>query len=211
MFKFYDIAQNTDDWFNLRGGRLTSSKLGCVMANFGKSFGPPAKAYAVDIALEQITGNPTPSTYSNAHMERGHEEEVFAREEYENENFCDVTNGGFFASDFIGCSPDGLVDDNGLIEAKSHIPSVHYENVKRQSYNPAYKWQYIGNLKFTARDWIDCISYCHTYPIDKRLFTYRIHKKDVENEFNMIDERVDEFKKIVNECKENILNKEYSV
>ena len=38
----------------MRAGRLTSSKLGTVMANLGKAFGEPAKKYAVDIAIEQI-------------------------------------------------------------------------------------------------------------------------------------------------------------
>ena len=38
-FKFIDVEQNSDEWFDLRGGRLTSSKLGVIMANFGKSFG----------------------------------------------------------------------------------------------------------------------------------------------------------------------------
>ena len=42
MFEFIDIDQNTDEWFALRGGRLTSSKLGVVMANYSKAFGEPA-------------------------------------------------------------------------------------------------------------------------------------------------------------------------
>ena len=105
----------SDEWFDLRGGRLTSSKLGVIMANFGKSFGEPAKKYAVNIAIEQITGNPIASTYTNDHMQRGHDQEPIARMMYESEQFCDVTNGGFFESEFIGCSPDGLVGDDGVI------------------------------------------------------------------------------------------------
>ena len=131
MLEFIDVQQNTDDWFSLRAGKLTSSKLGVVMANYGKSFGEPAKKYAVNIAIEQITGEPIPSTYTNEHMQRGHEQEPLARMLYEEEYFCDVTNGGFFGSKFIGCSPDGLVSDSGLIEIKSVIGSVHFANIKR--------------------------------------------------------------------------------
>jgi len=160
MFKFIDIEQNTDEWFELRGGRLTSSKLGVVMSSYGKAFGEPAKKYAVNIAIEQITGIAIPSDYSNAHMQRGHEQEPIARMMYEDDTFCDVDEGGFFMSDFVGCSPDGLVDDDGVIEIKSVIATTQFATVKRQSLDPAYRWQCIGNLKFTGRDWLDYVSYC---------------------------------------------------
>ena len=39
MLEFIDIKQNTDEWLELRGGLLTSSKLGTIMANYGKAFG----------------------------------------------------------------------------------------------------------------------------------------------------------------------------
>jgi hypothetical protein len=208
-FKFIDVNQNTDEWFAMRAGRLTSSNLGKIMANFGKAFGEPAKNYAWNIANEQITGEPISSDYSNAHMERGHEQEPIARMIYEDQTFCDVTNGGFFESEFIGCSPDGLVGDNGVIEIKSVISSVHGKNVKRQGLDPAYRWQFIGNLKFTGRDWLDFISYCSTYPDDKQLFIHRIKKEDLAEEFKMLDERIAQFKKLVDECKVIILESKY--
>lgn len=209
MFEFHNIEQNTDEWLALRAGKLTSSKLGVVMANYGKAFGEPAKKYAVNIAIEQITGKPIPSDYSNAHMERGHEQEPLARMRYEDEMFCDVTNGGFFESDFIGCSPDGLVGDPGEIEIKAVIASVHYANIRRQSVDPAYKWQCIGNLKFTGRDWIDFVSFCAEFPEDKQLYTYRLNAGDLSEEFAKIDERVEEFKHLVIQSKKLILESSY--
>lgn len=209
MFDFHDIEQNTDEWLGKRAGRLTSSKLAVVMANFGRSFGDPAKKYAVNIAIEQITGKAIPSTYSNDHMERGHEQEPIARMMYEDETFSEVENGGFFCDEFIGCSPDGL-PSGGVIEIKSVIGSVHFANIKRQSVDPAYKWQCIGNLKFTGRDWLDFVSYCSEFPIGKQLFVHRINKSDLEQEFKMIDERVCEFKKLVQSSKKLILESSYS-
>jgi len=213
MFKFYDVEQNSDEWFQHRAGKLTSSNLGKVMANLGKAFGDPAKKYAVQIAIEQITGNPVSSSYSNEHMERGHEQEPIARMLYEQENFCDVTNGGFFESDtkFVGCSPDGLVGDDGVIEIKSVISSVHFANVKRQSFDPAYKWQFIGNLKFTERNWIDFVSYCEDFPEGKRLYTFRLNKEDYQKEFKQIDDRVDEFERLVYTTKKEILETNYVI
>ncbi len=210
-FKFIDVEQNSDAWYELRGGKLTSSKLGTIMANFGKAFGEPAKKYAVNIAIEQITGNAISSTYTNDHMQRGHDQEPFAREMYEEDYFCDVTNGGFFESKFIGCSPDGLVDDDGVIEIKSVIGSVHYANLKRQNVDPAYKWQCIGNLMFTGREWIDFISYCEEFPESKQLFVKRLHKSDLEDEFKMISDRIEEFKKLVESTKKLIIESKYSI
>ena len=73
---FHDVVQNTHEWDLLRVGKITSSKLSTVMANYGKAFGEPAKKYASEIALGQITGKVSANGYTNSHMERGHEEEV---------------------------------------------------------------------------------------------------------------------------------------
>ena len=209
MFKFIDVAQNSDSWFQMRCGKLTSSKLGTIMANYGKAFGEPAKKYAVNIAIEQITGNPIASTFTNDHMQRGHDQEPVARMLYEDETISEVTNGGFWESDFIGCSPDGMVSDDGGIEIKSVIASVHYANVKRANVDPAYRWQCIGNLKFTGSDWLDFISYCEEFPEGMRLFTYRLNKADFSDEFKMLDDRIELFKTLVDDTRDKILSSSY--
>lgn len=206
MANFIDVTQNTDEWHGLRAGKLTSSKLGTVMANYGKSFGETAKKYAVNIAIEQIKGVPMESGYQNEHMQRGHEQEPIARMLYEDITYCDVSNGGFFDAGFIGCSPDGLVGGDGVIEIKCVIPSVQFSNVKRGKVDPAYFWQCVGNLKFTGRDWLDFVSYCSEFPEEKQLFTHRIYAKNLTEEFNKIDLRAAEFEKLVHESKNIILN-----
>ena len=204
-FEFIDVQQNTDEWFQLRCGKLTSSNLGKIMANYGKSFGEPAKKLAVNIAIEKVTGNPISSTYTNEHMQRGHEQEPIARAMYEGENFIDVTNGGFFTNGEIGCSPDGLCDD-GVIEIKSVIASTHYNTLKKNNVDPAYKWQCIGNLMFTGREWIDFVSYCSEFPESKQLFICRKYAKDLKIEFEMIEERSNKFLELVEDSKQTILN-----
>lgn len=211
MAEFHNVEQNTEEWFALRAGKLTSSSLACVMANFGKAFGEPAKKLAVNIALEQVTGRHTESSYTNEHMERGHEEEPLARALYEEETFCDVTNGGFFDCGFFGFSPDGLVGDDGIIEIKSAVPSAHFSRVKRQSLDPTYKWQCIANLKESDRDWLDFISYCGAFPPESRLYVYRLHRSECGKQFEQIDTRVPEFKGLVEESKRIILNSNYRI
>jgi hypothetical protein len=209
MFQFHDIEQNSDEWFDMRGGRVTSSMLSKVMANYGKAFGDPAKKYAHQIAVEQITGVAVSGGYQNEAMERGHEEEPIARMLYEFETFTEVTNGGFFCTDTIGCSPDGLVGNDGVVEIKSAIASIHYERVRKSSFDSTYKWQLIGNMKFTSREWIDFISYCKDFPEGKRLYVYRLWAEQFSNEYSMIDERISDFLVLVDEAKTNINESNY--
>lgn len=202
---FHDVEQNTDEWLDMRIGKLTGSGCSKIMANYGKAFGEPAKKAAVQVAVEQLTGKRSISScYSNEHMERGHEQEPIARALYEDKYFIDVTNGGFFDCGNTGCSPDGLVFDDGVIEIKSVITHVHYANIKRGGIDPAYKWQMYFNLLKTEREWIDFVSYCADFPQSSRLYIYRLHKSDCADEFSMIQKREAEFFNLVEEIKGNI-------
>jgi len=205
---FHDVEQNTDDWLDLRVGNITGSAVKEVMANYGKDFGEPAKKRAISLAREQVTGKRSIiSTYSNAHMERGHEQEPIARRLYEEQNFVTVTNGGFFEDDGLGCSPDGLVFDDGLIEIKSVIDTTHYKTILKGGFDSAYKWQIYFNLMVTGREWIDFVSYCADYPEDTQLYTHRTYAKDCEEYFKMIKLRIDEFLTSVYIAKKNIIGK----
>ncbi len=211
MFEFIDVEQNSDEWLQLRAGKITSSNLGKIMANDGQAFGNPAKDYAVSICIERITGKPVSGGFSNAHTERGHEQEPLARMAYEEATFSEVRNGGFFNLGDVGCSPDGLVYDDGLVEIKSVIASVHYANLRRQSFDPSYKWQLFGNLKFTGRDWIDFISFCADFPEERQLYICRLDRDDFKEEFKRIDERLEKFRALIKQTHEEILNSKYSV
>ncbi|WP_416398081.1 YqaJ viral recombinase family protein [Allohahella sp. A8] len=208
---FHDVEQNTDAWLALRVGRITSSNLSKLMAHEGKAFGEPAKQYAVNICIERAIGRPVGGGFSNSHMERGHEQEGLARALYEAETFSTVSNGGFFELDDIGCSPDGLVYDDGEVEIKSVIPAIHFANIKRQTIDPVYKWQIIGNVHFTQRDWIDSISYCADFPPDKQLYRCRVYREKTQDEFKRLMARIDEFRKLIDKTAKVIDSSQYTV
>jgi hypothetical protein len=186
MFNFFDVDQNSEDWFELKKGKLGASSFCAVMANYGKCFGEPAKSLALKLALEICTGKRQENGFSNAYTERGHELEPFARMEYENQYFVSVKNGGYFDCGQYGCSPDGLVDDDGLIEIKSVIPSVHYATLNRCSFDPSYKWQLLGNLYCTGRVWIDFVSYCPEFTENKQLLVYRIYRSEYSEDIEKL-------------------------
>jgi hypothetical protein len=204
MRKFYDVQQNTDEWQALRLGKATASNFGCFMANYGKSFGDPAKRYALQLALERITGKKAEYSFSNEHMERGHEQEPIARMLYAEQTFSDVSNGGFFCCGQYGDSPDSLVEKDGLLEIKSVIAPVHYDNIRRGSYDPAYKWQLVGHLDCSGRSWVDYASYCSDFPEESRLFIHRLHREECEDELRMLNERRADFLLLVVATMNNI-------
>ena len=210
-YLYHDVEQNSDEWFSLRAGRLTSSNISKVMANEGKAFGEPAKKLAVVLAVERLTGKPTAEGFSNEHMERGHEQEPLARMLYEETHFSVVKNGGFFECGDIGCSPDGLVGDTGVIEIKSAIPSIHYARVKRQSIDPSYRWQCVMNLAKTERSWLDFISFCPDFPEGKQLYVYRLHRSEIEDEVKRMDDRVTQFRKLLGDSMRLIENSKYEL
>jgi hypothetical protein len=197
MATWIDIPQNTEDWFQLRCGKIGGSSIGKVMANNGKAFGPPAHELAIKLAIERITCQPVLDNYSNAHMDRGREQEPIARALYEAENFVDVQLGGFYEDGDLGVSPDGLVDSDGLIEIKSVIPAVHFDCLKRKDYDPKYKWQLFLLLKVSGREWIDFVSYCSQFPVGRQIAQYRVYAKDCQAVFLEIDLRLKEFKQLV--------------
>jgi hypothetical protein len=203
--RFHDIEQNTPEWFALRLGKCTASNFQTIMANEGKAFGEPAKKYALQIALERITGNKSGVSFSNAHTERGHEQEPIARELYESENFVDVTNGGFFDCGDYGDSPDGLIGDDGIIEIKSVIATTHFDTLRRGDFDPAYKWQLVGHLVCTGRDWVDFVSYCADFPAHKQLITHRLHRDDYSDEIERLRSRRCDFLELVKQTMELIL------
>ena len=201
---FHNVEQNTDEWMALRTGLVTMSKAGTFMANFGKAFGDPAKDYALQIALERVTGKKSEHGFKNDHMERGQMQEPIARMLYEEQNFTTVLNGGFFELEGYGDSPDGLIGDDGVLEIKSVIPTTHYANLRRNAIDPAYKWQIIGHLDCTGRNWVDFASYCSDFPEEKQLIVYRTHRNDVLEELGNLRSRRNQFLQLVSEIQKQI-------
>ena len=196
-----DVEQNSDEWFEMRLGRVTGSKAATIMANYGKAFGNPAVEYAQRLALERVTGvrDSTDSLKSN-YLDRGHELEPVARFEYEKETMNFVSNGGFFKNEKTGDSPDGLVGTNGVVEIKSVIPNIQWKVLKSKKYPTSHKWQIQWHLWISKRKWCDFISFCPEMVEGKQLFIDRVFP-DLEA-FKQIEYRLAEFELKI---KENIL------
>lgn len=196
---FHDVQQNSDDWLSFRLGKATGSGFASFMANYGKSFGEPAHKYALQIALEKITGAKSEYSFTNSHMARGHEQEPIAKMLYEEAYFCEVKNGGFYCCETHGTSPDGNVGSDGLIEIKSVIATTQYDTLKRKSYDPAYKWQLMAHFLCTGRDYIDFVSYCSDFPMGKQLCVTKVERSQNLENIAMVENRLNDFLELVEE------------
>jgi predicted phage-related endonuclease len=182
-----DVEQGSQEWLEARAGVITCSELSTIFAKGkGEVFGKIAITYMYELIGEQITGEPKPS-FSNAHTERGHEDETVAIELYEMQTLTTVTKCGFIKADKIGYSPDGLVGGDGLIECKSRLPKFQAELIYTQEMPQEHIWQCHGGLYASGRKWIDYVSYCSGMP----MFVKRVHRD--EEIMRQIDERVDLF------------------
>ena len=195
--KWHNVEQNSPEWDELKLGQPGSSAAATFMAHYGKDFGEPAQKLALRLALERITGRKSERSFTNADMERGRAQEPIARMLYEEQHFVTVTNGGYFQHDEYGDSPDGLVDEDGVLEIKSVIDSVHEATINRGKPDPAYKWQIVTHLDCTGRDWVDYASYCADYPEWDQLVVYRTYRDQVEKELSMLRERREQFIELI--------------
>ena len=194
----HKIEQNTEEWFQLRMGKITSSNYGKVMAHIGKPFGNPALEYAMRVAIETRT-NVAIETFNNEWMERGKLLEDDARAVYETEKFCDVLPGGFAEQGRYGASADGQTD-GGLIEIKSVKYNTHFQRLIKGGYDTAYQWQIRGQMWLYDVAWCDFVSYCPDFPMNKRLYVFRV-ERDHEQEKIMIARLKDFTKEVDNYLK----------
>ena len=170
-----EMLQSSDEWREIRLGKITASNASKIMA---KGAGKTRQAYLFQLAAEVITGEPV-ETYSNAAMEWGNEQEKFARAAYEFENNLEVIEVGFIETDeYLGCSPDGLIGEDGLIEIKAPKTVTQIETVLSGKMPTTHKAQVQGQLWVSERQWCDFVSFDPRINGKASYFCQRIERDD---------------------------------
>jgi len=156
-----------------------------------------ADLYAMDVARERL-GGMAEATYVNAAMRFGTEQEPFARAAYEARTGNLVDAAGFICTDDrkFGCSVDGLVDDDGMIEVKTMVSSKTLFKAVVDRDITEYIDQVNGGMWLLGRKWCDVILWAPDLP-HQQLTVIRINRDDDsmnELEFDLLD-----FERIVTE------------
>jgi hypothetical protein len=152
-----DCEQKSPEWYAARAGLPTASMFATIMAQ-GKSGSESIgrNSYMRKLAGEIITGIPMES-YSNDDMERGIAMEPELRSRYAFMHDADIVRVGFIKNGLKGCSPDGLIGDDGMVEFKSAAPHVMIEILMAGEVPTKHKPQCQGNLWVAERVWIDLV------------------------------------------------------
>lgn len=174
------MKQGSDDWFAARLGRVGASRVADIIAKTKSGPSASRQAYAVQLALERITGRREES-YTSAAMQRGTELEAEARATYEMRTGVLVAEVGFVPHRIVemsGASPDGLIGSDGLLEIKCPDSKQHLEYLQLATspakYRPQVQWQ----LACTGRQWCDFVSYDPRFPERLRLHVVRVRRDD---------------------------------
>jgi len=172
-----DIEQGTDEWLALRYGWTTASRFKDVMA---KGQGKTRKSYMYQLAAEAIS-DMRQESFTNEYMEWGTETEPQARDTYEFVSGNSVEQVTFIrlGGDMkIGCSPDGLVGDDGMVEFKCPKTTTQIETYLSGKMPSGHKAQVQGQLWISGRQWTDFISFDPRIDGDASYFSVRIERDD---------------------------------
>jgi hypothetical protein len=114
-------------------------------------------------------------------MQWGTATEPLARDAYAFRHDIDVLEVGFvphFVIPMTGCSPDGVVDDNGLVEIKCPNTATHIDTLISQTIPSKYETQMLWQMACTDTKWCDFVSFDPRLPEDMRLFVKRFQRDD---------------------------------
>lgn len=174
------IEQGSQEWLELRIGKVTASKFKDVMTN-GRGDKPSAtaKSYMIKLVSEILRDEPLPF-FENDVMKWGTETEPQARAMYELKNNVEVKEVAFVElNEFVGVSPDGLVGDDGLLEIK--CPNTETQ-IKRYldgvGLPKDYEAQVQGQLWVTGRQWCDFVSFDPRIDVEASYIQTRVYRDE---------------------------------
>ena len=123
---YTDIEQGSQEWHLLKLGKASASHIHEIMATVKSGEAATRRNYKMRLVTEILTGQPE-QTYQSYDMELGVEREAQARLAYEFFTGNVVEQVGFIEHPLMadyGCSPDGIVNGEGMIEIKCPKPAT---------------------------------------------------------------------------------------
>jgi len=114
-------------------------------------------------------------------MQRGLDFEPEARRFYETQTGNFVGPAALIHHprvEFFSATPDGFVDDDGLLEIKVPTLPTYIEWLTGGEIPEEHVLQMTAQLAVTGRRWVDFAAYCPEMPETKRMFLRRMERDD---------------------------------
>ncbi len=155
-------AQGTVEWLKERCGCLTASRMAEAMDFLkGGKESEKRRKLKIEIIAERMTDIMV-SRFVNDAMQWGIETEPAARARYEEVTGTLASLCGFALHGdipFFGASPDGLIDDYGLLEVKCPTTTTYIEWLTGGVVPEQHKPQMLAQLAVTGRKWCDFFAF----------------------------------------------------
>jgi len=172
------IVQGSPEWFAVRCGKVTASRVADVIAKTKTGYGASRANYAAELIAERLTQSTAPG-FTNAAMQHGVEQEPHARRAYADLMGVEVAEIAFVDHPEIamsGASPDGLVGLDGLVEFKCPNTATHLDTLLSETVPGKYITQMQWQMACTGRAWCDFASFDPRLPPSMQLFVKRVER-----------------------------------
>lgn len=160
-----ELKQGAPEWKNFKLGKVSASRVADLMAKTKSGESASRKNYMMELLCERLTGT-REEGFVTAAMSRGSELEQIARSAFEVDHGVMVKEVGCFVClgiDSFIASPDGLVNDDGLLEIKCFNTSNHVEVLRTGKIDNRYQIQMLCQMLCTGR------RHCFFVSFDDRL------------------------------------------
>ena len=203
------MEQRSPEWFTARLGKVTASRVADVIAKTKSGYSASRANYMAELVCERLTGR-SGDFYQNAAMVWGTETEPMARSAYEAHSGNLVTETGLVLHSSISdaaASPDGLIDEDGLVEIKCPNTATHIDTLLDEKVPSKYVTQIMWQMACTGRKWCDFVSYDPRMPEHMQIFVKRVERDDdiivelereVEKFLSELDEKITTLTKLYN-------------
>jgi len=155
-FEYLEVEQRSPEWFGVRMGRVTASRLAdwlAVSKAKGKE-GEPLKArldYERELWFERKFGANFNNYISEAMLD-GQNYEDYARLQYAKLKGVEIKPCGIFYNELFAATPDGLIGEDGILEIKvlrdntftevllGGVPDNHWKQIQGQLFASGRKY-----------------------------------------------------------------------
>jgi putative phage-type endonuclease len=199
------MQQRTPEWFDARLGKVTASRVKRAI-NKLKNGGDSAERETLRLELiyERLAGRAV-DTYVTQAMQWGTDMEPQARAAFESAHGILVDVPGFIdhpSIEWCGCSPDGFVGDDGLIEIKCPNSTTHLKWMIQGIVPIEHQPQMLLQMACAKKQYCHFLSFDPRLPEGKQAFG-RVYTPK-ESEIREIEEQAEEFLATVAEYMERI-------
>lgn len=173
------ILQTDPGWAAARVGCISASRMGDMLAKIKTGWGASRANYAAQLVAERLTGAPS-ENFVNGAMQWGLDKEPEARAAYEFRIDKRTGPAAWIAHpslEWAGASPDGFVEDDGLVEFKCPNTATHIETLLGTGIPEKYRLQMQWQMACAGRQWCDFVSYDPRLPEQMRFYQRRFDRE----------------------------------